>query len=181
MAREALEHQLAERDPAPDVLEQFWLGAPQPAQFGWPIAPVHNAADAGVYGAHVKALAKERDVCPTARIQPQINRGERCATCVDAQQAVPESVGCHREYFWRPEAAPYGGWRSPISATSIAAGAVSLAAPEIVDGDVYWLEGKPLEAGRVVLVRQTTDGSRTELTPRPLSVRTRVHEYGGGA
>src|SRR5438309_6970615 len=80
-----------------------------------------------------------------------------------------------------PEAAPYGGWRSPISASLIAAGGVSLAAPEIVDGDVYWLEGKPLEAGRVVLVRQTTDGSREELTPRPLSVRTRVHEYGGGA
>src|SRR5229473_8034673 len=80
-----------------------------------------------------------------------------------------------------PEAAPFGGWRSPITAGSIAAGGVSLAAPDIVDGDVYWLEGKPLEAGRVVLVRQAADGSRQELTPKPLSVRTRVHEYGGGA
>src|SRR5713226_2026901 len=80
-----------------------------------------------------------------------------------------------------PEAAPYGGWRSPITAASIAAGGVSLAFPDIVDGDVYWLEGKPLEAGRVVLVRQAADGSRQELTPKPLSVRTRVHEYGGGA
>jgi dipeptidyl aminopeptidase/acylaminoacyl peptidase len=80
-----------------------------------------------------------------------------------------------------PEAAPHGSWRSPITAASIAAGGVSLAGPNIVDGDVYWLEGKPLEAGRVVLVRQAADGSRHELTPKPLSVRTRVHEYGGGA
>ena len=80
-----------------------------------------------------------------------------------------------------PEAAPYGSWRSPITAASIAAGGVSLAFPDIVDGDVYWLEGKPLEGGRVVLVRQAADGARQELTPKPLSVRTRAHEYGGGA
>jgi hypothetical protein len=80
-----------------------------------------------------------------------------------------------------PEAAPYGGWRSPVTAASIAAGGVSLSLVDIVDDDVYWLEGKPLEAGRVALVRQTADGSRSELTPKPLSVRTRVHEYGGGA
>src|SRR5207253_846093 len=40
---------------------------------------------------------------------------------------------------------------------------------------------KPLEGGRIVLVRQAADGSRQELTPKPLSVRTRAHEYGGGA
>src|SRR5205823_2571910 len=60
-------------------------------------------------------------------------------------------------------------------------GGVSLNAPDILDGEVYWLEGKPLEGGRVVLVRHTADGSRLELTPQPMSVRTRVHEYGGGA
>jgi dipeptidyl aminopeptidase/acylaminoacyl peptidase len=53
--------------------------------------------------------------------------------------------------------------------------------PEIVDGDVYWLEGKPLEGGRVTVVRYARDGSRQELTPAPFYVRTRVHEYGGGA
>jgi dipeptidyl aminopeptidase/acylaminoacyl peptidase len=80
-----------------------------------------------------------------------------------------------------PEAAPYGAWRSPITAASIAAGGVALSSAAISDGDVYWLEGKPLEAGRVVLVRLAPDGTRQELTPSPMSVRTRVHEYGGGA
>ena len=79
------------------------------------------------------------------------------------------------------EAAPFGSWRSPISAASIAAGKVPLSAPDIVGDDVYWLEGKPLEGGRVVVVRQAADGSRQELTPSPFSARTRVHEYGGGA
>ncbi len=52
---------------------------------------------------------------------------------------------------------------------------------DVVGGGVYWLEGKPLEAGRIVLVRRASDTTRQELTPKPLSVRTRVHEYGGGA
>jgi dipeptidyl aminopeptidase/acylaminoacyl peptidase len=79
------------------------------------------------------------------------------------------------------EAAAYGGWRSPITAASIAAGGVSLSFADIVGDDVYWLEGKPLEGGRVVLVRHTAANTRQELTPQPFSVRTRVHEYGGGA
>lgn len=53
--------------------------------------------------------------------------------------------------------------------------------PDIVDEDVYWLEGNPTEGGRTTVVRLARDGSRTELTPAPLYVRTRVHEYGGGA
>ena len=80
-----------------------------------------------------------------------------------------------------PEAAPYGSWRSPITASLVAAGEVPLAAPDIVAGDVYWLEGKPLEGGRVVLVKYAADETRQELTPGPYYVRTRVHEYGGGA
>jgi dipeptidyl aminopeptidase/acylaminoacyl peptidase len=80
-----------------------------------------------------------------------------------------------------PQAAPHGGWRSPISAADIASSQVPLSAPEIVGRDVYWLEGKPTEGGRTVVVRLDADGSRQELTPAPYYVRTRVHEYGGGA
>ena len=50
------------------------------------------------------------------------------------------------------------------------------------DGDdLYWLEGRPAEGGRRVLVRREPDGTATELTPAPVNVRTRVHEYGGGS
>ena len=49
-----------------------------------------------------------------------------------------------------PEPAAYGSWRSPITAESIAAGGVSLAVGDVDGDDVYWLEGKPLEGGRVV-------------------------------
>jgi dipeptidyl aminopeptidase/acylaminoacyl peptidase len=83
--------------------------------------------------------------------------------------------------FTVPEAAPHGSWRSPIRAADVASGQIPLSAPEIVDGDVYWLEGKPLEGGRTVVVRLAADGRRQELTPAPYYVRTRVHEYGGGA
>jgi dipeptidyl aminopeptidase/acylaminoacyl peptidase len=50
-----------------------------------------------------------------------------------------------------------------------------------VGSDVYWLEGRPREGGRYVLVRFSITGERTEITPQPFNVRTRVHEYGGGA
>lgn len=47
-------------------------------------------------------------------------------------------------------------------------------------GDVYWLEGRPAEKGRGVVVRRR-GGVSEDLTPEPFNVRTRVHEYGGGA
>src|SRR5215204_7629495 len=80
-----------------------------------------------------------------------------------------------------PQAAPFGSWRSPVSAAMVAAGGVGLGSTAIVGQDVYWVEGKPLEGGRSVLVRQTANGAPRELTPAPFNVRTRVHEYGGGA
>lgn len=47
--------------------------------------------------------------------------------------------------------------------------------------DIYWLEGRPSEGGRYVLVRRTPQGVVEDVTPKPYNVRTRVHEYGGGA
>jgi len=45
----------------------------------------------------------------------------------------------------------------------------------------YWLELRPHEAGRTVLVRRDGDGIQKDMTPEGFNVRTRVHEYGGGA
>jgi dipeptidyl aminopeptidase/acylaminoacyl peptidase len=47
--------------------------------------------------------------------------------------------------------------------------------------DIYWLEGRPREGGRSVLLRRNRDGSIVEVVPPDFNVRSRVHEYGGGA
>ena len=80
-----------------------------------------------------------------------------------------------------PETLPYGAWRSPVTSDLIVAETIGLGGV-IVDGDdIYWTESRPSEAGRNVLVRRTQDGGRADVTPAPFNVRTRVHEYGGGA
>jgi dipeptidyl aminopeptidase/acylaminoacyl peptidase len=78
------------------------------------------------------------------------------------------------------ETAPYGSWRSPISAASAVAGAVRLSEICVSGSDIYWLEGRPAEKGRGVVVRRR-GGVSEDLTPAPFDARTRVHEYGGGA
>lgn len=50
------------------------------------------------------------------------------------------------------------------------------------DGDVlWWLEQRPAEGGRQVACRWEPGGQIAEVTPPGFNVRTRVHEYGGGA
>ncbi len=80
-----------------------------------------------------------------------------------------------------PNVAPYGSWKSPITSDLIVQGAVRLGEMRIDGADVYWSEGRPTEGGRSVIVRRTPHGQTTDFTPAPLNVRTRVHEYGGGA
>lgn len=76
--------------------------------------------------------------------------------------------------------APFGSWKSPISSDLIVAQTVGLGSPTIVDETVYWLESRPAEAGRNVIVR-LQDGQAQDMNPAPSNARTRVHEYGGGA
>ncbi|HVD87001.1 MAG TPA: S9 family peptidase [Solirubrobacterales bacterium] len=81
-----------------------------------------------------------------------------------------------------PTVAPYGSWDSPIDAAAVARAGRRLAAPAIAaDGAVWWAEGRPTEGGRVVLMRRQRDGEPEAVTPDGTNVRTRVHEYGGGA
>src|SRR5262249_28260471 len=80
-----------------------------------------------------------------------------------------------------PLTAPYGSWKSPITSDLIVAESISLQ-DVLLDGDeTYWIEGRPREAGRHVLVRRAADGSTIDLNASPFNARTRVHEYGGGA
>jgi dipeptidyl aminopeptidase/acylaminoacyl peptidase len=76
---------------------------------------------------------------------------------------------------------PYGSWPSPISIDMVITGGRGLAEPMLEGGDVYVLESRPEDGGRVTLLRIGADGTDVELTPAPANVRTRVHEYGGGA
>ncbi|MEB3229264.1 MAG: S9 family peptidase [Synechocystis sp.] len=80
-----------------------------------------------------------------------------------------------------PKIAPYGSWRSPITADALLAGSIGLGGVCVSDGNVYWLEGRPAEKGRNVLVEKNAQGEQRDLTPAPFNVRSRVHEYGGGA
>jgi hypothetical protein len=75
----------------------------------------------------------------------------------------------------------YGTWPSPISAEAVAAQGIRLGSVMVDGDDLYWLERRPNEGGRSVLVRRSADGRMVDLTPRGFNVRTRVHEYGGGA
>lgn len=75
--------------------------------------------------------------------------------------------------------APYGSWKSPITSDLIVSGSVGLSQPQIAGENIYWVEMRPNEAGRNVLVKRDSNGI-IDLTRAPLNVRTRVHEYGGG-
>ncbi|MGE5137836.1 MAG: S9 family peptidase [Rudaea sp.] len=76
--------------------------------------------------------------------------------------------------------APYGSWKSPITAELIVSGTISFGGIELQGQDTYWLEGRPQENGRYVLVRRAADGKTADVTPAGFNVRTTVHEYGGG-
>ncbi len=80
-----------------------------------------------------------------------------------------------------PRVTPYGTWTSPITADAIVAGTVGLGQIALDGEDVYWVESRPTEGGRNVVVRRTPDGHTADVTPAPFNARTRVHEYGGGA
>jgi dipeptidyl aminopeptidase/acylaminoacyl peptidase len=79
------------------------------------------------------------------------------------------------------QSSPYGSWRSPVTADAIVAGVIGLGYIQLDGDDIYWVEQRPAEAGRNVIVRRRPDGSIADITPPQYNARTRVHEYGGGA
>ena len=87
-----------------------------------------------------------------------------------------------------PQTAPYGSWSSPITSDLIVASTIGLSGILLDGAEVYWLESRPQENGRSVIVRRAADGTSADVTPpvprageATFSVRTRVHEYGGGS
>jgi dipeptidyl aminopeptidase/acylaminoacyl peptidase len=81
-----------------------------------------------------------------------------------------------------PNVAPYGSWSSPITLDLVANdGGVSYGYLSVDDEGLYWLESRPQEQGRQALVFLPHGGSSVDVVPTDFNVRTRVHEYGGGA
>src|SRR6266705_2243652 len=75
---------------------------------------------------------------------------------------------------------PYGSWKSPITSDLIVKESIGLSQVRLDGSDIYWIELRPCEGGRQVVVRRSPDGQIKDLTPREMNARTRVHEYGGG-
>lgn len=77
--------------------------------------------------------------------------------------------------------ARYGEWVSPLAPADMASRSVRVGAPRWgACGSAFWIEGRAAEGGRVVLVERPSGGVARDWTPPGFSVRSRVHEYGGG-
>ncbi len=74
----------------------------------------------------------------------------------------------------------FGSWPSELRADAIAAGPGRLSQPQVVGDRVYWLEARPAEGGRQVVMASRVGEGAEEISPPTQNVRTRVHEYGGG-
>jgi dipeptidyl aminopeptidase/acylaminoacyl peptidase len=77
--------------------------------------------------------------------------------------------------------APFGSWRSPITSDLIVSETVRLGQVRCDGSNTYWVEMRPSEGGRNVVIQLQPDGSCVERTPPEINARTGVHEYGGGA
>lgn len=76
--------------------------------------------------------------------------------------------------------APYGTWASPLSSADVAAGSTRLDLPRFASGHLYWIEMRPAESGRHVVVR-LEDTEVVDVVPEGFNARSAVHEYGGGS
>src|SRR5262245_60316239 len=74
----------------------------------------------------------------------------------------------------------YGSWKSPITSDLIVSGSIGLGQISMDGEDIYWVETRPQEKGRYVVVKLGRDRRPVDVTPVPFNARTRVHEYGGG-
>lgn len=83
-----------------------------------------------------------------------------------------------------PTVAPYGSWESPIAIETLArVGGTYFRyqGVDLADDGIYWLEMRPAEGGRNALVYAARGGEPVDVVPADFNVRSRVHEYGGGA
>ncbi|KAM1289500.1 hypothetical protein ACFX2I_016754 [Malus domestica] len=109
----------------------------------------------------------------SSRVQTNSHRLHQMATSSSPEVKQSEKI-----------VAPYGSWKSPISA-DVVSGASKRLGGTAVDslGRLIWLESRPSESGRAVLVREPErpEDEPVDITPKDYAVRTVAQEYGGGA
>jgi dipeptidyl aminopeptidase/acylaminoacyl peptidase len=94
---------------------------------------------------------------------------------------IPDSISAKGKHSMAQQATtPYGSWKSPITSDLIVSESVALNQPAIDGQDICWIEMRPSEGGRNVIVRRAASGATRDVNPVPFNARTRVHEYGGG-
>ncbi|KAK4782286.1 hypothetical protein SAY86_016388 [Trapa natans] len=80
--------------------------------------------------------------------------------------------------------APFGSWKSPITSDIVSGASKRLGGLSLAgDGRLLWVESRPAESGRAVLVKEPEKpgDEPIDITPKEFSVRTTCQEYGGGA
>mgnify|MGYP000029014938 CR=1 FL=1 len=120
---------------------------------------------------------------PTPTLTPMSARRSASGTSSDAASGDAGSSGSSAQGVASggATAAPCGTWESPLTPASLVVGAagISESVPD-ADGSIWWAESRPENGGRIALVRHRA-GETVEITPDDANVRSRVHEYGGGA
>ena len=80
-----------------------------------------------------------------------------------------------------PQVAAYGSWKSPITSESIVSQTIGIGNVALDRQNIYWLEKRPQEKGRNIIVGYFPEHGIKDITLAPFNVRTKIHEYGGGA
>ncbi len=77
---------------------------------------------------------------------------------------------------------PYGSWPSLVHASLLTRQSVKLGEPQLTSQGAWWVESRPEEKGRSVLMFLPRGASEArEPLPANVGVRTRAHEYGGAS
>lgn len=74
---------------------------------------------------------------------------------------------------------PYGLWKSDVAIDTLMEQVSPPTYPFKNNGALYWLEVRPREKGRTVLMKDNPAGQPICITPENFNIRTAVHEYGG--
>ncbi|UCH37773.1 MAG: S9 family peptidase, partial [Candidatus Bathyarchaeota archaeon] len=72
------------------------------------------------------------------------------------------------------QVSPFGSWASPITSEIVATGSTRLGQIEIDGTDIYWIEMRPSEKGRYVIMLLTADHQIHEVISSPWNARNRV-------